>query len=150
MVAASCGGLPGDSAEVDGEYRARSPVYHIDRAAGRLPLDINHGIHDGYKGSVPVAHSLRAFNKIAHRLRVEEISEVEMAQVGRENGRLEKPLETDQQGDESYGRAIYLRRTAAEARVTLFEGGHERLPGAALKWLEQQSRETKGWSKAGD
>ncbi len=147
MVRASCGGLPGDSAEVDRQYRMRSPVSVLGRAVD-LPLDLNHGIHDGYKGSVPVWHSLTAFNVVAKAVGGTPVSEAEMAQVGRENGRLDHPTPTDQIDDPAYGRAIYLRRTAKNARVTLFDGGHERLPAAALAWLEKKQRPTRGWSVA--
>jgi hypothetical protein len=33
-----------------------------------------------------------------------------------------------------------LRRFAGKARVTIFEGGHESIPEAAIAWLEQHKR----------
>ena len=53
------------------------------------------------------------------------------------DGRLTDPHPDDLETDPTYGRAIYLRRAAGAARVTIFEGGHEILPDAALAWLEQ-------------
>ena len=63
-VSRSCGGPPGASKEVDREYHARSPLSYLEHAQG-LPLDINAGIRDGHDGSVPISHSLRAFNAVA-------------------------------------------------------------------------------------
>ena len=40
-------------------------------------------------------------------------------------GRLSSPLDSDQVKDKALGRMIYLRRFAAQSRVTIFEGGHE-------------------------
>ena len=59
----------------------------------------------------------------------------EIAQLSRPDGRLEQPLQSDQVEDPSFGRRIYLRRTAAKSRVTIFEGGHEGIAKAAVEWL---------------
>jgi pimeloyl-ACP methyl ester carboxylesterase len=139
MMRLSCGGAPGDSPQVDREYRARSPLTHLQRAV-RVALDINTGIHDGHTGSVPIRHSLDAFNVIARAGGHEPIREEEITQLSRRNGRLEKPLEGDLAEDAAYGRRIYLRRYAGPARVTVFEGGHEFLPDAAVAWLENKVR----------
>ena len=64
MIAASCGGPPGASAEVDEQYRDRSSIHFLQQAVG-LPLDIAAGVKDGKTGSVPIRHSLRAFNVVA-------------------------------------------------------------------------------------
>jgi hypothetical protein len=43
----------------------RSPLTYLERARG-VPIDINHGIHDGHgNNSVPISQSLRAFNELA-------------------------------------------------------------------------------------
>jgi hypothetical protein len=42
--------------------------------------------------------------------------------------------------DESYGRGIHLRRMAGRSRVTIFEGGHEGIPEAAVAWLALHAR----------
>src|SRR5690606_21308450 len=47
MLRRSCGGAPGDSETVDREYRERSPLTHLAKAAG-LPLDLAAGVHDGH------------------------------------------------------------------------------------------------------
>ncbi|NQT52694.1 prolyl oligopeptidase family serine peptidase, partial [bacterium] len=61
-IEGACGGPPGPATEA--EYRRRSPLLHLAAAKG-LPLDLNAGIHDGHTGSVPVSHTLRAFNVLA-------------------------------------------------------------------------------------
>jgi poly(3-hydroxybutyrate) depolymerase len=134
MLRACCGGAPGDSPEVDAEYRERSPLTHLHRAAG-VALDLNAGVHDGHRGSVPIRHTLSAFNAIARACGAEPITEEEIAQLSRPNGRLDRPRPSDQVEDPILGRAIYLRRTAGQARVTIFEGGHEGLVEPTIEWL---------------
>ena len=141
MIAASCGGAPGDSPAVDAEYRARSPIPHLPRAAG-VPMDLNAGVHDGHTGSVPISHTLRAFNVLAKANGGTAIADDEIEQLTKHR-RLEAPRPEDTAVDESYGRALYLRRTAAPARVTIFEGGHESIAAAGCAWLETQKRPTR-------
>ncbi len=140
MTAASCGGPPGASETVDDEYRDRSPIHWLQQV-GDLPLDINAGVHDGKTGSVPVSQSLRAFNVVARAGGHPVVSDAEMAELWR-NDRLSNPGPQDVAAGGTYGRALHLRRTAGATRVTIFEGGHEGLPDAACKWLEQQARQT--------
>lgn len=141
MMRNCCGGPPGESDEVDRQYRERSPQTYLSEV-GDLPVDIAAGIHDGHDGSVPIDHSLRAFNLIAASREMEEISEEEIAQLLRPQGRLEAPRPSDQVEDESFGRDIHLRRTAGNARVTIFEGGHEGIARAAVEWLATHTRAT--------
>lgn len=134
MIRASCGGAPGESAAIDEQYRLRSPKTWLHRAV-EVPLDLAAGVHDGHKGSVPIRHTLDAFNVVAAAQGLPVVTEEEIAQLSRPNGRLERPQPSDQEKDPSLGRAIYLRRTSGNARVTIFEGGHERVARAAAEWL---------------
>lgn len=138
MVAACCGGAPGDSGATDAEYRERSSIHWLQGVAD-LPLDLNAGVTDGKTGSVPFLHSLRAFNVVATAGGHAAIPQAEMDQLWK-NGRLADPQPQDTADDRSYGREIHLRRHAGPARVTIFEGGHEGLPLPACDWLEQQTR----------
>ena len=126
----SCGGPPGKSSKVDVEYRHRSPLTHLPKARGVVPLDINAGIFDGHKGSVPISHSLHAFNAVADvpdRLTLPQINEFVP-------GKLIQPIQ-----DSSYGRNKPLfRRNSARARVTIFDGGHEMVANAAISWIQSQ------------
>lgn len=142
MMRLACGGAPGDSPEIDRQYRERSPITHVHRAVN-VALDLNTGIRDGHEGSVPIRHSLDAFNQIARAAGCDPIGEDEIRQLSRADGRLEHPRESDMVRDPSYGRKIHLRRHAGPVRVTVFEGGHEILPAAAVAWLETKVRRTK-------
>ncbi|MCA9124340.1 MAG: prolyl oligopeptidase family serine peptidase [Planctomycetaceae bacterium] len=140
MMRKVCGGKPGDSPTVDQQYERRSPLTYLHRAVG-VPLDIAAGVHDGYTGSVPTRHSLEAFNVIARADGSATITEAEIQQIGRPEGRLDAPRPSDQVADASFGREIYLRRMAKHARVTIFEGGHEGIASAAISWLEQHAKQ---------
>ena len=136
MLRASCGGAPGESAEIDEQYRARSPKTWLHQAVD-VPLDLAAGVHDGHKGSVPIRHTIEAFNVVAKALGEAVVSEEEILQLSRTDGRLDDPKSGDTVEDAVFGRAIYLRRKAGKARVTIFEGGHEGISAAALDWLSR-------------
>lgn len=140
MIVDSCGGPPGASPLVDRQYRERSPRYHLHRV-GDLYLDLNAGVNDGHSGSVPVWHTLTAFNVVAMAARQPTISDEEIHQLMVKR-RLTQPKDSDRVVDPTYGRKLQLRRVAHRARVTIFDGGHESLPTAACQWLERHSRLT--------
>lgn len=141
MMEACMGGPPGTSKKVDAEYESRSPSSVLDRVKD-LPLDIAAGVEDGHIGSVPVGHSLGAFNILARQQKAPEISQEEKDQLW-EWKRLKKPQPGDTAADPTYGRDILLRRKAGPSRVTIFQGDHEGLPNAACEWLAAQRRMTK-------
>ncbi len=136
MLRKCVGGEPGKSAEVDQELHNRSPIHHLANI-GDLPLEISAGIHDGHSGSVPISHSLLAFNQIAKAVGGQQISKQEIHELSKENGRLTNPLAGDEVFDTTFGRNIYLRRTAANTRVSIFEGGHEGIASATMAWFER-------------
>jgi acetyl esterase/lipase len=142
MMRAACGGAPGDSIAVDKQYFVRSPLTYIENAKN-LPLDISAGVLDGHTGSVPISHSLRAFNAIAKARKEPTISSAEIAQLSQKNGRLAKPTKSDQVVDESFGREIHLRRHTGPVRVTIFEGGHEGIAKASVAWLSKHAKSKK-------
>ncbi len=128
-------GAPGDSPQVDAQYVARSPLTHL--AAGKdVAIDIAAGVHDGHTGSVPIRHSIEGFNEIAKASGSVPVSEQEIQQISRHDGRLESPADGDTGFDPSFGRDYYLRRRAGNARLTIFEGGHEGIATAAMAWFE--------------
>ena len=134
-IKAVAGGAPGSSADVDREIHFRSPVHALARAKD-LPLDISTGIHDGHTGSVPIHHTIDAFNRIAGALGADPVSPDVIHRLS-----LERPLDTSEEQDATYGRRIYLRRYAGPSRVTIFEGGHEAIPEAACAWLATHARD---------
>lgn len=132
-IVKSCGGPPGTSAAVDEEYRLRSPLTYLASAKG-VNLHIQAGIHDGHTGSVPVSHSLLAFNAVAEpadRLAPEEI------RYFVEQRAVPEPLRRDIT-DPAYGaKRPLFRRTSGTATVTIFEGGHELVAEAAIACFRQ-------------
>ena len=135
-VELSCGGVPGTDAAADEECRRRSPLTYL-KPSLRVPLDINAGIQDGHRGSVPISHSLNAFNAVAKKkdhLTPEEIehfvTKIEMP-----------PHLKGELVDADYGKKTPLfRRESGSVRVTIFQGGHEIIFNAALRWLEKQKK----------
>jgi pimeloyl-ACP methyl ester carboxylesterase len=134
MLEQSCGGAPGPATEA--EYRHRSPLFHLAAAKG-VPLDINTGIHDGHTGSVPVSHSLRAFNALAsaeHQISTEAIDFMVREQ------KIPSALAAETQADPERQKAVLFRRASGNARVTVFEGGHDSESSAAVLWLSRQRK----------
>lgn len=132
---------PGHSKAVDADYKDRSPLFHIHRATS-LPVDIFAGVNDGHTGSVPVRHSLDPFNRIAKAHGNPQVSEEEIQQLTVDR-KLKKPGPTDQGHDADLDREILLRRISGPSRVTIFDGGHESVPAAAINWLSKHRRETR-------
>ena len=135
MMEGACGGTP---AEKPQEYRHRSPLTWLDRAAkAGVPVYIVTGIHDGWKGSVPVGHSIRAFNILADEQ--DRISEADIKTI-EETRKVPAALAYDGPNDPFFGpRArIHLRRTSRNVRFTLFEGGHAGNYPAGLDFLSRQ------------
>jgi len=135
-ISDSCGGAPGTSKEVDEQYKKRSACTYLHNAAS-VPVDINAGIQDGHTGSVPIYHSLKAFNSLADtkdKISDEDINYmVEKIAIPEH---LKKTL-----SDPLYGKRIPLfRRVSKNARVTIFQGAHEIIQAAGLTWLEQQCK----------
>lgn len=138
MVAACCGGPPGASPEVDAQYRARSPVFHLQNV-GDLHLDLNTGVKDGITGSVPIHHTLRAYNAVARAHGDWVIPDGLMDELWT-RGRLSQPPPESVAVDPTYGREIRLRLRSGNTRVTVFEGTHEAIVPAACEWLSNQQR----------
>ena len=136
MLEKSCGGTP---SERPWEYALRSPLTWLGRArdAG-IPAYICTGIHDGWRGSVPVGHSVRAYNALANesdRVPEADIEFIEKNQAA--------PSSLAFAGrDPFYGesRRIHLRRTSANVRLTVFEGGHDGNYAAGFDFLSRQRK----------
>lgn len=138
MILSSFGGAPGSSDAIDADYKDRSPIHHMHRAVD-LPLQICAGINDGYTGSVPISHSLNAFNAVARARKATVISDADIAHL---LNRREVSSENSASNSDwkAYGRDIRFEHAAGLARVIIFDGGHEGLPMPACDWLASQSR----------
>jgi hypothetical protein len=121
---------------VDQEYAKRSPITYLKNAKG-VNLSIQAGILDGHKGSVPVSHSLLAFNEVAEekdRLSAKEIGYfTEKAKVPEHLVREIKELPYGKKGP-------LFRRSSGTATVTIFQGGHEWVAPVVLSWLEHENK----------
>ena len=121
MLEKSCGGTP---SERPWEYVLRSPLTWLGRArdAG-LPVYICTGIHDGWRGSVPVGHSVRAYNALADA--ADRVSETDMSFMEKNQAAPER-LAFDG-CDPFYGesRRIHLQKTQK----------NRRFPGSPLQVL---------------
>lgn len=136
MTRRCVGGDPGDDPSIAAEMDRRSPLHGLAAAKG-IPVDIAAGSYDGHNGApIPIWHSLAAFNVIAEAGGGQIVSADEIAQLSRHEPRLDNPKDSDKVVDSTFGRQILLRRYAHNSRVTIFEGGHEGLPDAALAWFD--------------
>ncbi|MBE6357409.1 MAG: hypothetical protein E7058_09945 [Lentisphaerae bacterium] len=131
----ACGGDPESDPAVFAEAMKRSSVTYLEKSAGKCIVDIGTGIHDGYTGSVPVSHTLEAYNLLAapeDRISQEDIEYIVKNQ--------EIPAHLKFVGyDPAYGEnRVLFRRVSGMVRVTVFEGGHNLLPGPAFGFLERQ------------
>jgi dienelactone hydrolase len=148
MLRQSCGGPPGASTAVDEEYRLRSPATHL-AAAKTVPLDIGAGIYDGHHGSVPVSHSLRAFNVVAAANGDAPIDDATIEKLSHKRWWTNAPTVEGESLDPMNDRTIYFRRESGLCRVTLFEGGHERVDTAVVPWLDGKVRGVKREAERG-
>lgn len=135
-----CGGVPGSSAEVNKQYHERSSLHTLPNAKG-LAVDINAGIHDGHTGSVPISHSLHAFNVLAaangqgqQQVRPDEIDYMVATQ------KVPQSLAKETVDEPGRAEPVLFRRTAGPARLTIFAGGHSGDMKTAIRWLAEQKR----------
>ena len=135
MLEKACGGTP---AEKPQEYSHRSPLTWLERArkAGTGAYIVT-GIHDGWKGSVPVGHAFRAFNVLADP--ADRVDEADIAAV-EQTRQVPAALAYGGPADPFYPEKIriHFRRTSANVRFTLMEGGHAGNYAAGLDFLSRQ------------
>ena len=133
----SIGGKPVTGSKALAEAQKRSASTYLSGAKG-VNLDINAGITDGHNGSVPISHSLEAFNILAAKK--DRIS-TELMEEFTQTAKVPKVLLDQAPTDSSYGeKTVWFRRVSGNVRVTIFQGGHEIIPSAALQWLSKQKK----------
>jgi poly(3-hydroxybutyrate) depolymerase len=136
-IAASCGGSPAGESPAGRECRKRSPLSYLEQARA-VPIDINHGIHDGHgKNSVPISQSLRAFNALASPQ--DRFTEDDIEYFTRE-AKVPPHLRSEAPEASPGGLKILFRRRSANARISVFDGGHEKNTEDAVRWLNQQNK----------
>ena len=133
------GGRPDKSEELKNICIKRSALTYLHNAKG-INVDINHGVNDGRSGSVPFTHSLYAFNKLADSKDLFKKSEIEEYYKTRKLPSSFKAAAVDP----LFGNKTTLfRRISGNARVTIFDGGHEIVHKPALNWLANQRKNKK-------
>ncbi len=133
-IESALGGSPDSNEKVLVEAGRRSPNTWLP-ASKNVPLDINHGIHDGRLGSVPFSHSLAAFNAV-HPNALPLAGILEFYHTQTRPSCWESPT-TDPLYDTH---SVRFRMIRDNTRVTIFEGGHEILYHPALNWLSRQRK----------
>lgn len=134
-IEGACSGNPAESAAAAKEALVRSPLSWLANAAD-LTVDISTGIHDGHIGSVPVSHTFNAFNVLADEN--ERVSEEDIDFIVK-NEKMPPALEGDYGEDQSLNdRKIHFRRQSGNARITIFEGGHDLIVNSAMQFLAKQ------------
>lgn len=138
-IAASCGGVPRPGSAAEAECRARSPLSHLARAAGRVPVLIAHGLRDT---TVPPRHALRAYDALAapaDRFTAEQRAIID--------GERRIPPELRSSGGtaadplfDRVGAPVRLTRQSRAVTLVLFKGGHEVIYNPPLRWLAEQRR----------
>lgn len=154
-IESALGGAPEGAALA--EARHRSPLTYLARAK-EVPLDLNHGIHDGRVGSVPFRHSLLAFNQSAAAAPLPEAEIASYYETQQRPATWPAPA-----ADALYtgmplkapapagvppappartpvAKPVLFRQVSGSSRITLFDGGHEILYAPALNWLALQKK----------
>ena len=133
----ACGGVPEAGSKAETEAKKRSALTYLAQAKN-LKVSINAGIHDGHTGSVPISHTLRAFNVLADPK--DSVTEDEIQYFVTEQ-KVPASIKDAVPVDPDHGtKKVLFRRESNNARVTIFEGTHEGLPEPALNWLKEQKK----------
>jgi hypothetical protein len=135
----SCGGDPTSDTAAYNEAWSRSPINFLDNAEN-VAIDLNAGINDGHGNySVPISHTLSAFNKLADRTDTLTQNEINYFVT---NASVPENLSNEIEDDPLYkDKPVLFRRTSENARVTIFDGGHEIIYNAACEWLARHVKE---------
>lgn len=143
-----CGGAPGASPAVDEEYRIRSASAWLPRATNTI-IDIAGGIHDS---AIPIDHTLRAFNVLARpkdRIAEEDIAFITQHQRIPEHLRqpdfpseasTDETISVNKLTSAEFAEILCFRRCSGNARVTIFNGGHEIVSLPGLEFLSRQRK----------
>lgn len=104
-------------------------------------LFIYTGIHDGYKGSVPITQSLNMYNRLVGELKygISDMDEIMLKAVN--DSHLVSPKEMlellgkrmnpgFEENGKLFGREVHLMRKYKNIQLIVFEGKHEQIPQA--------------------
>jgi predicted esterase len=137
-IAASCGGVPKPGSAAEAECRQRSPASYLANAAGRVPILIAHGLGDS---TVPRRHALLAYDALAAPQ--DRFTEAQRKVIDTQ-GKIPPDLrQFTGASDSTFDRAgapARLERQSRSVTLVLYEGKHDMVYNAALKWLSGQHR----------
>lgn len=126
------------------EARRRSPLYQLPPQSKRknASLYLYAGIHDGYKGSVPITHSIRMYNRLVSDIKKQTTRMIDNDDISEPDSDIVSdsliielltkrvlPL-AGEKLETLYDRKVYLKKQVENIHLTIFEGRHEQLPQA--------------------
>jgi dipeptidyl aminopeptidase/acylaminoacyl peptidase len=132
QIASSCGGAPVPGTKAEAECRKRSPGTYLKNARGKaVQVYVAAGIQDRF---VPPGHALQAYNDLADEK--DRFSEADLSFINRRHAL--PPRLKGGHSDELFSRAgldLLLERKSANVTLKVFDGGHDVVYNAGLKWL---------------
>jgi hypothetical protein len=127
---------------MDGVFSAqaamvRSPLHWNIAEAPAARLELYAGINDGHEGSVPISHSIEFFNRMADLLGFS----ARIIPPATTVGLLTRGLDAEGgRGLTIEGRSVIFSQEAGPVSITIFEGGHEMLPGHVIARIRQSAK----------
>ena len=125
------------------EAIARSPLWQTFPVEKRrtAQLFIYEGIHDGYKGSVPITHSLNMYNRLVGELKYNTTDMDVILRKAWDDADLISPKEIIdlmgkrinpgyEKNEKLFDRGVHLRRQYKNISLIIFEGRHEQISQA--------------------
>lgn len=134
-----CGGAWRSRPEVDEQYMLRSPMAYLHHAHD-VPLDIAAGGRDGYRGSVPIHHSIDAFRRVVVGLDRQKPDPVDRT-LQQSLEVVPEQLPEPSGHDDVWERDLFLRVESGVTRLTIFDGGHEGIDAAVVDFLKRQAKQ---------
>lgn len=116
------------------EMENRSPINWLTKPRTGVTLRLYAGVTDGHSGSVPITHSIDYFNrfvKLAGRQESQISQDVRRQLLAAGRGLREQRKSVGLIA----GRSIIYQNVTPEVSITIFDGGHEMLPSAAIEQL---------------
>ncbi|HEY0714176.1 MAG TPA: dipeptidyl aminopeptidase, partial [Polyangia bacterium] len=141
-IARSCGGHPKPGSPPEAECQKRSPMTHLEGAAGKVPVFIAHGLQDE---TVPIRQAVDSFNLLAS---ADDRIDKEKRDFIDQNNTL--PTDLRSRGDGlpepvtgAFARAgapVEMTLRSRAATLVLYKGGHDMIYNATVEWLNGQRR----------
>lgn len=124
-IRALCGGNPLTNRKARKECRKRSPLKYLNKKI-KTKVHLFAGINDGHGGSVPISHTIEAYNKLVPVKR----------RVSKKDKRLlsEREIPFNKMKGWTYNETLYTKKFKNK-QLTIFDGGHEIDYLDAIEWL---------------